>query len=52
MEFFRNENLHVVDVVCGSWNTFTAAVKKEVLGLKNVPELPPVSTGNELWTTC
>uniref|UniRef100_A0A3B3YAZ7 RCC1 domain containing 1 n=1 Tax=Poecilia mexicana TaxID=48701 RepID=A0A3B3YAZ7_9TELE len=28
VEFFRNENLHVVDVVCGSWNTFTAAVKK------------------------
>ncbi|XP_014858690.1 PREDICTED: RCC1 domain-containing protein 1 [Poecilia mexicana] len=52
VEFFRNENLHVVDVVCGSWNTFTAAVKKEVLGLENVPELPPVSTGSELWTTC
>ncbi|XP_047208187.1 RCC1 domain-containing protein 1-like [Girardinichthys multiradiatus] len=31
VEFFRNENLHVVDVVCGPWNTFTAAVKKEVL---------------------
>ncbi|XP_043980943.1 RCC1 domain-containing protein 1-like isoform X2 [Gambusia affinis] len=52
VEFFRTENLHVVDVVCGSWNTFTAAVKKEVLGLKNVPQLPPVSTASELWTTC
>ncbi|KAM4734252.1 RCC1 domain-containing protein 1 [Anableps anableps] len=51
VEFFRNENLHVVDVVCGPWNTFTAAVKKEVLALKTVPELTPVSTGSELWTT-
>lgn len=40
VEFFRNENLEVIDVVCGSWNTFTAAVKKEVFPLKNVPELP------------
>uniref|UniRef100_A0A3Q2QIU9 RCC1 domain containing 1 n=1 Tax=Fundulus heteroclitus TaxID=8078 RepID=A0A3Q2QIU9_FUNHE len=40
VEFFRNENLHVVDVVCGPWNTFAAAVEKEVLDLKNVPESP------------
>uniref|UniRef100_A0A3Q2FJ36 RCC1 domain containing 1 n=1 Tax=Cyprinodon variegatus TaxID=28743 RepID=A0A3Q2FJ36_CYPVA len=30
VEFFSSQNLHVVDVVCGPWNTFTAAVKKEV----------------------
>ncbi|XP_017278428.1 RCC1 domain-containing protein 1 [Kryptolebias marmoratus] len=35
VEFFGAENLLVVDVVCGPWNTFTAAVKKEVLELKN-----------------
>ncbi|CAG5958219.1 unnamed protein product [Menidia menidia] len=27
VEFFRVEQLHVVDVVCGPWNTFTAVVQ-------------------------
>uniref|UniRef100_A0A1A8E8R8 RCC1 domain containing 1 n=1 Tax=Nothobranchius kadleci TaxID=1051664 RepID=A0A1A8E8R8_NOTKA len=35
VEFFKAKDLHVVDVVCGPWNTFTAAVKKGVLDLKN-----------------
>lgn len=29
VEFFRRQQMHVVDVVCGAWNTFTA-VKEEV----------------------
>ncbi|XP_037538642.1 RCC1 domain-containing protein 1 isoform X2 [Nematolebias whitei] len=35
VEFFSAENLLVVDVVCGPWNTFTAAVQKEEPELKN-----------------
>ncbi|XP_034541349.1 RCC1 domain-containing protein 1-like [Notolabrus celidotus] len=30
VEFFREKQLHVVDVVCGAWNTFAAVVKKDV----------------------
>lgn len=28
--FFREQQMRVVDVVCGAWNTFIAAVKEEV----------------------
>uniref|UniRef100_A0A3P8SJ59 RCC1 domain containing 1 n=1 Tax=Amphiprion percula TaxID=161767 RepID=A0A3P8SJ59_AMPPE len=34
VEFFRVEQMHVVDVVCGAWNTFAAVVKEEVASLK------------------
>lgn len=30
VEFFREQQMHVADVVCGSWNTFAAVAKKEV----------------------
>ncbi|XP_070763189.1 RCC1 domain-containing protein 1-like isoform X2 [Enoplosus armatus] len=30
VEFFREQQMHVVDVVCGAWNTFAAVVKEEV----------------------
>lgn len=30
VEFFRAEHMRVLDVVCGTWNTFAAAVKEEV----------------------
>ena len=30
VEFFREQQLSVVDVVCGMWNTFVAVVKEEV----------------------
>ncbi|XP_059191486.1 RCC1 domain-containing protein 1-like [Centropristis striata] len=30
VEFFREQQLHVVDVVCGAWNTFVAVVNEEV----------------------
>ncbi|XP_028264396.1 RCC1 domain-containing protein 1 isoform X2 [Parambassis ranga] len=30
VEFFKTEQMRVVDVVCGTWNTFAAAVKEEV----------------------
>ncbi|XP_047451559.1 RCC1 domain-containing protein 1-like isoform X2 [Mugil cephalus] len=30
VEFFRLEQMHVVDVACGTWNTFAAVVKEEV----------------------
>lgn len=30
VEFFREQQLSVVDVVCGAWNTFVAVVKEEV----------------------
>lgn len=29
VEFFRAEQMHVVDVVCGKWNTFVAVVNEE-----------------------
>lgn len=29
VEFFKEHQLRVVDVVCGSWNTFTVVVKQE-----------------------
>ncbi|KAM3869981.1 RCC1 domain-containing protein 1 [Diretmus argenteus] len=29
-EFFKEQGMCVVDVVCGAWNTFAAVVKKEV----------------------
>lgn len=35
VEFFSAENLLVVDVVCGPWNTFTAAVQKKEPELKS-----------------
>nr|XP_019934875.1 PREDICTED: RCC1 domain-containing protein 1 isoform X1 [Paralichthys olivaceus] len=30
VEFFREQQMRVVDVVCGTWNTFAAVVKEEV----------------------
>ncbi|XP_045892252.1 RCC1 domain-containing protein 1-like [Micropterus dolomieu] len=30
VEFFREQQMRVVDVVCGAWNTFAAVVKEEV----------------------
>ncbi|XP_071777047.1 RCC1 domain-containing protein 1 isoform X1 [Centroberyx gerrardi] len=30
VEFFKENNMCVVDVVCGAWNTFAAVVKEEV----------------------
>lgn len=30
VEFFRQQKMRVVDVVCGAWNTFAAVVKEEV----------------------
>ncbi|KAM7396509.1 hypothetical protein PAMP_019544 [Pampus punctatissimus] len=30
VEFFREQQMCVVDVVCGAWNTFAAVVKEEV----------------------
>ncbi|XP_054475313.1 RCC1 domain-containing protein 1-like [Anoplopoma fimbria] len=30
VEFFREQQMHVTDVVCGAWNTFAAVVKEEV----------------------
>ncbi|CAJ1057443.1 RCC1 domain-containing protein 1-like [Xyrichtys novacula] len=30
VEFFKEKQMCVVDVVCGAWNTFAAVVKKEV----------------------
>ncbi|XP_018519739.1 RCC1 domain-containing protein 1 [Lates calcarifer] len=30
VEFFREQQMHVVDVVCGTWNTFVAIIKEEV----------------------
>ncbi|XP_077371584.1 RCC1 domain-containing protein 1-like [Festucalex cinctus] len=30
VEFFREQQMHVVDVTCGAWNTFAAVVKEEV----------------------
>lgn len=30
VDFFQEQHLHVVDVVCGPWNTFTAVAKEEV----------------------
>ncbi|KAF1387014.1 hypothetical protein PFLUV_G00100870 [Perca fluviatilis] len=30
VEFFREQQMRVVDVVCGAWNTFAAGVKEEV----------------------
>ncbi|GLD60220.1 RCC1 domain-containing protein 1 [Lates japonicus] len=30
VEFFREQQMHVVDVVCGTWNTFAAVIKEEV----------------------
>ncbi|TNN87813.1 RCC1 domain-containing protein 1 [Liparis tanakae] len=30
VEFFREQQMHVSDVVCGSWNTFAAVAKEEV----------------------
>ncbi|XP_069018594.1 RCC1 domain-containing protein 1-like [Embiotoca jacksoni] len=30
VEFFKAEQMRVVDVVCGTWNTFAAAVKEKV----------------------
>ncbi|XP_041853960.1 RCC1 domain-containing protein 1-like isoform X2 [Melanotaenia boesemani] len=39
VEFFKTGQMHVVDVVCGPWNTFTAVVKDEVT--INLPLKPP-----------
>ncbi|KAL6106982.1 rccd1 [Pungitius sinensis] len=30
VEFFREQQMHVTDVVCGAWNTFAAVVQEEV----------------------
>ncbi|AWP08685.1 putative RCC1 domain-containing protein 1 [Scophthalmus maximus] len=30
VEFFREQQLHVVDVTCGTWNTFAAVIAEEV----------------------
>lgn len=30
VEFFREQQMRVVDVVCGTWNTFVAVVKDGV----------------------
>ncbi|XP_031714324.1 RCC1 domain-containing protein 1 [Anarrhichthys ocellatus] len=30
VEFFREQQMHVTDVVCGAWNTFAAVVKEDV----------------------
>ncbi|XP_071359187.1 RCC1 domain-containing protein 1-like [Trachinotus anak] len=30
VEFFREQQMRVIDVVCGTWNTFAAVVKEEV----------------------
>ncbi|KAK2842083.1 hypothetical protein Q5P01_012283 [Channa striata] len=30
VEFFRGQQMRVVDVVCGAWNTFAAVIKEEV----------------------
>ncbi|XP_075870936.1 RCC1 domain-containing protein 1 isoform X2 [Nelusetta ayraudi] len=30
VEFFKEQRLHVVNVVCGPWNTFTAVAKEEI----------------------
>ncbi|KAM8892333.1 RCC1 domain-containing protein 1 [Spinachia spinachia] len=30
VEFFREQQVHVTDVVCGAWNTFAAVVEEEV----------------------
>ncbi|XP_053282544.1 RCC1 domain-containing protein 1 [Pleuronectes platessa] len=30
VEFFREQQMRVVDVVCGTWNTFAAVIKEEV----------------------
>ncbi len=35
VEFFREQRMRVVDVVCGAWNTFAAVVKEEVACSKN-----------------
>ncbi|KAM9377877.1 RCC1 domain-containing protein 1 isoform 3-T3 [Pholidichthys leucotaenia] len=29
VEFFKDEQMRVIDVVCGTWNTFAAAIKKD-----------------------
>lgn len=34
VEFFREQQMCVVDVVCGAWNTFAAIVKEEVVSMK------------------
>nr|XP_046249162.1 RCC1 domain-containing protein 1-like isoform X2 [Scatophagus argus] len=31
VEFFREQEMRVVDVVCGAWNTFVAVIKDEVV---------------------
>lgn len=30
VEFFREQQMRVIDVTCGTWNTFAAVVKEEV----------------------
>ncbi|KAM6936907.1 RCC1 domain-containing protein 1 [Xenentodon cancila] len=40
VEFFREKQMQVVDVVCGPWSTFTAVLKEDVLGLKNTTNSP------------
>lgn len=30
VEFFKEQRFHVVHVVCGPWNTFTAVAKEEI----------------------
>lgn len=30
VEFFREQQMHVTDVVCGAWNTFAAVAEEEV----------------------
>uniref|UniRef100_A0A3Q2WR04 RCC1 domain containing 1 n=2 Tax=Haplochromis burtoni TaxID=8153 RepID=A0A3Q2WR04_HAPBU len=35
VEFFRAEQMRVLDVVCGTWNTFAAVVKEEVACAEN-----------------
>lgn len=29
VEFFKDQGLRVVDVVCGPWNTFVSAIKED-----------------------
>ena len=29
VEFFREQHMRVIDVVCGPWNTFAAVIKEE-----------------------
>lgn len=36
VEFFKEQQLYVTDVVCGAWNTFVAAVKQEEIQISSL----------------